>query len=851
MAGFFGSGLNLDVGTKQVSPAPKRGSSLSGCDGCGRFAKCDSPKLQTIGSGASGIMVVVEAPTKTDDRKGQILSGDSGRVLYSVFKKCGISLDDVWVVPAVRCASYTGDKFDPATSKHGEFCQPLLNSDIQRLSPKVIIPLGPIAISAVLGDRIRGRLAKTKPTAWIGATIPDQESGRWICPSFSLPYVLDSDPKGDIADFFFQNISAAVGCLNRSWPKPPDRIATTTDVAEAIQVLRYIKANALEIAFDYETTGLKPHAKGHRIVCASVGWWDKDVEDYRAFACPFFEDTAFRLVWRSLMLDVRLGKIAHNGSFEATWTFFRAHFEGIDPYWPVGWSGDTCLASHFANSTRPNGLKFRVFTNIGIIGYDDGIDEYLKAEGSNGINRIHEIPLKRLLTYNAFDSLYTIVLHHQDKKTIPDNKHHGIRLLLDGQEALAEIQGNGLPFDAYECQKAVQKTTLELSDLRADILDSDEARRMPRDFNFESNQQLAALLYDKLGFKNGDSRSTDADALETLGTPFAKAILRHRKLSKLKGTYLDGFTTEAVHGVIHPFFNLHRVVTFRSSSDSPNFQNVPKRDKVAQKIIRSCFKPSPGNQIIEYDYGQIEVRISACYHHDPTMIKYVQDPTTDMHRDMAMQLFFRTKDTFTKDERQIAKNSFVFPAFYGSSHKRMAPAIWEQLDEDLKDHLAENGVRSEAGFIKHVAEIENDFWGNRFKRYAEWKKEIWKSYQKLGYVELLTGFRVPGPMGFTDATNYQIQGTAFHCTLYTLTQITKRIAAISGRSKVIGQIHDAIVVDAHPEDVPEIDRLIWFYGTQEIRKVYPWIIVPLLIEKEISEVDGTWASMSKGGELHG
>ena len=68
---------------------------------------------------------------------------------------------------------------------------------------------------------------------------------------------------------------------------------------------------------------------------------------------------------------------------------------------------------------------------------------------------------------------------------------------------------------------------------------------------------------------------------------------------------------------------------------------------------------------MEADFGSLEVRIAACYHQDPTMIKYIKDETTDMHRDMAQQIF--KLSNFDKHNRAhgilrtAAKNGFVFP----------------------------------------------------------------------------------------------------------------------------------------------------------------------------------------------
>ena len=71
------------------------------------------------------------------------------------------------------------------------------------------------------------------------------------------------------------------------------------------------------------------------------------------------------------------------------------------------------------------------------------------------------------------------------------------------------------------------------------------------------------------------------------------------------------------------------------------------------------------------------------------------------------------------------------------------------------------------------------------------------------------------------------------------------------RSFLIGQIHDAILRDYHPDDEEYLDHLIWDYGTQKIREYWDWIIVPLTIEKETSEINGSWADMKDMGILTG
>jgi DNA polymerase I-like protein with 3'-5' exonuclease and polymerase domains len=149
-----------------------------------------------------------------------------------------------------------------------------------------------------------------------------------------------------------------------------------------------------------------------------------------------------------------------------------------------------------------------------------------------------------------------------------------------------------------------------------------------------------------------------------------------------------------------------------------------------------------------------------------------------------------------------------------------------------------------------VKTIENRFWNKRFPVYAQWKIDTVKEYERKGYIDLYTGFRCYGPMGKNDVTNYRAQGSAFHCLLWTFSKVSEKMRGWD-RSALIGQIHDASIGDICPDDEAEVDHWMWDYGTQKIREHWPWIIVPLVIEKDSSEINGSWAEMTAEGAVHG
>ena len=396
-------------------------------------------------------------------------------------------------------------------------------------------------------------------------------------------------------------------------------------------------------------------------------------------------------------------------------------------------------------------------------------------------------------------------------------------------------------------------------------------RTSKKPINIDSGTQLAHFLYYVKKLLPPKTTVTgkgavDADALQQLNIPELNILLERSKIKKTLDVLL-GFKVEQVDSIIHPSFNLHLVKTFRSSSNSPNFQNIPKRDKTMMQTVRKAIYPRPGHQFLEIDYSGIEVRIAACYHKDPTMLKYLRDKTTDMHGDMAKQLF--KVPNFNRDIpehytlRQAAKNGFVFPEFYGSYYKSCAINLacnWGKLPESnwdrgtgipmpggitLADHLISKKITSLDSYTEHVRKVEDDFWNNRFKVYARWKEDNWEEYCRKGYIDLLTGFRCSGVMSKNDVSNYGTQGAAFHCLLWSFIELDALIQRKKLDTKLVGQIHDSIILDVHPDELTHIARAAQRIATKELPTQWDWIIVPLEVEMELCPVDQPWSSKEK------
>jgi DNA polymerase-1 len=357
--------------------------------------------------------------------------------------------------------------------------------------------------------------------------------------------------------------------------------------------------------------------------------------------------------------------------------------------------------------------------------------------------------------------------------------------------------------------------------------------------------------------------ATHEEALRRLDIPGLDLILSIRKLSKIKNTYLGAFIREQFNGFIHPSFNLHNVRTYRSSSEGPNFQNIPKRDKESMKICRRAILPRPGHMLVEADFSALEVNISECYHKDPVMMNYLLDPKSDMHLDMAKQIFIMPDMQKSIPAhavmRQAAKNGFVFPQFYGDYYGNNAHSLceWTKLPRGrwkrgqglelpdgshISNHFLSKGIKSFDQFTEHMKKVEDDFWNRRFKEYGRWKKKSIQDYRKRGWLKTHTGFTCSGLMRDNEISNYPIQGSAFHCLLFTFIELDKIAQREKWKSKIVGQIHDSILLDADPAELGRIKEALQTIVKEILPNAWKWIIVPLEIDVEEYGVDLPWVS---------
>lgn len=433
------------------------------------------------------------------------------------------------------------------------------------------------------------------------------------------------------------------------------------------------------------------------------------------------------------------------------------------------------------------------------------------------------------------------------------------KLFHEGMRALAQVEKDGVRIDRERLEQSSKETEEEIIRLTEELKKDDIVdiwrKRFGSKMNLRSRHQLSNILMKEIGVKTNaktkkGNPKLDESVLEGLDLPFVKNYLKIEKLQKLKSTYLKAVETQIDdNNYLHFTFALNFAITYRSSSHDPNMQNIPVRNKMVSERIRSCFIPREGHVLLEVDYGALEFRIAACFWRDEAMVAYASNPNLDVHRDMASEIYLQEPHNVSKIARYSAKNKFVFPLLYGSYYLPCTINLWDAIDleniEGMKEHLRSKGILEKGkcmrkeppqkgSFEEHVKKCEENFKG-MFPQWDIRKNQWWKNYLERGWFKLPTGFICQGVYSKNQLMNTPIQGSAFHCLLWSLIEIVKYLKTNKMKSCVVGQIHDSIILDVHKKEFDDVIQKVVKTMTDDLRKEFTWVITPMEVEAEIAE----------------
>jgi DNA polymerase-1 len=388
---------------------------------------------------------------------------------------------------------------------------------------------------------------------------------------------------------------------------------------------------------------------------------------------------------------------------------------------------------------------------------------------------------------------------------------------------LAAMEDAGVKIDAYRMGEITARLAERVEELEASAFELAE-----EEFQLGSTQQLARILFEKLGLTAGrkgkTGYSTDARVLRAIRDDHAivPVVEEWRELTKLLNTYLLPLPEliDERDGRLHTTINQAVAATGRLSTTSPNLQSIPVRTPLGRRI-RSAFTAEEGSRLLSADYSQVELRILAHVSGEP-VLREAFARNEDIHAATASQVFGIPQAELSRAQRDTAK-MVNFGIIYGISSFGLSEnlAIPREDAQELIDTYLARLPRVRELIARTIAQATDE-----------------------GYVTTLLGRRRAIPelrasnrqtrsLGERLAVNTVMQGTAADVIKVAMVRIHERLRNEGRSARLVLQVHDELLLEVPEVETSAVRELV----RQEMVGAYP-LDPALAVEIGVGD---TWA----------
>ena len=458
---------------------------------------------------------------------------------------------------------------------------------------------------------------------------------------------------------------------------------------------------------------------------------------------------------------------------------------------------DTMIASYVLS---PEGEHSMDALAMSLLAYEPISITALIGKGKNQIS-MADLPPDDVAEYAAEDADVTLQIAEALRvkvgntgqgKLLADVEYPLIHVLTDMEAAGIRVDTDALAEISKEMETQVADTVTRIYGLAGET------------FNVGSTKQLGVILFEKLrlpsGKKTQTGYSTDVSVLESLQGlhPIVEEILRYRQLTKLKSTYVDALPkmVNPRTGRVHTSYNQAVAATGRLSSTDPNLQNIPIRTEAGREIRRAFVPEGDGVVLLSADYSQIELRLAAEISGDEGLLEAFASGE-DIHASTAMKLFGVPAGEVTAEMRRRAKTT-NFGILYGISAFGLAQRLGVS-NADAKDLI--------------------DVYFEKYPMINGYLARTIGFAKSHGYVETMLGRRRYLPdinnknrnvRMFAErmAINAPIQGSAADMIKVAMINLHREMKRRAMKSRMLLQVHDELVFEAHRDEVDELRALV-------------------------------------------
>lgn len=798
--------------------------------------------MESDGPENAEIMVVGEAPGEFEDDLNRPFSGSSGELLRdNLLVDAGIPESAVRFAYAVRCCP---ENSRAPTVLEIRKCREYLIQEILRIKPCVIIGLGNVALATILQFFYKGAEeegAAKKSTAkvsgilqWRGKLIWLKEFSCWFVPTLT-PYMVNRDLSKWSSSIYTYNqvvsdLKLAWNARNRGGPSQYPRSVYVTDVNRARCVISKMQESPSGMyAYDIETGGTGK-TTNRRIIGASFAC-DGKVGYYIPW--HVFQSSSVLLHELYALLAGPVTKIIHNAAFET-----RIHrLSQTRTPWRSNYV-DTMIAASLVDENFSKRLKDLAWLYTPMGGYDIPVEKY-KFEMARKNKAIKEdyslIPEDLLGVYGGYDAVVTYILYGKLKKAMERENVFQVfsKISMPLRRVLSNAEYTGLYMDRNRAEELDSLCTIARERLDQKIYEAAGC-----EFNIASPKQLQKILYEDLGFqslkKTKTGESTDADSLQFIATQtnnpnysIARFLLDRSYLKTMHTTHIQqALTYQWDDARVHTNYNSTGTVTGRISASMPSLQNVPN-----DRLIRSLYRATPGNILIEADLKSAELAVIAAVSGEKTLVSALMqgmDPHAATYRRM-----YNLSDAceVTKQQRRVAK-TVNFGMVYG---------------------ITPSGLSSQLGITLEEATEFIELYFQKMPHVANWLDEQKTRVHTTGYVSSIFGRKRRLPLGMSDklgdisraerqAMNAPIQSGAADYAAIGMSRLSRSIRNEKMKTQIVHTVHDCVITDGPSKEQEKIVKMMYDSFETTVKAL------PIKMSIDI-EIGNCWGENQKESKL--
>lgn len=559
------------------------------------------------------------------------------------------------------------------------------------------------------------------------------------------------------------------------------------------------------VSFDTETSGID--ATAAELVGMSFAFKPKE-----AYYVPVDKDQkkAQQLVdrFKTILEDTNKKFVGQNIKYDMLMMLQY----GVDmprPYF------DTMIAHYLIEPDLRHKLDFlsEAYLNYKMVGIEELIGKKSAEQGS-----MRDVPLEKIKEYAAEDADITLQLHPVLEKEILQFEVNDVlqKIELPLVKVLCDIEHAGVKIDADFLNNYSKVLGKQIEITESEIYTKAGVR-----FNIASPKQVGEVLFDRLKIPykwkktSTNQYSTDEEKLNELASEndVVKTILEHRKLSKLKSTYVDALPLmiNQKTGRVHSSFNQARAATGRLASENPNLQNIPIKDEAGREIRKAFIPRDEDHLIFSADYSQIELRLIADISNEEAMMDaFIKGQ--DIHRATAAKVYGIPYEAVSVDQRRNAK-TVNFSILYGAGSTNISRQLGISRTEAKE--LIDQYFNTYTGLKKYMSGVVEGARSDGFVKTLLGRKRVLRDINSKNALARTNSERV--------AVNTPIQGTAADLIKLAMIKIHDRLSKEDLQTKMILQVHDELVFDVLKEELKQVQEIVVY----EMKNAIPGLRVPL------------------------